>query len=114
MAEEEKKVPYSDIVYRVPGPHAAHNGKNYEYVHVTSKEDHAQKLKDGWSDSLVEAVEGKEAVTVSAKASAPQGDAEPPTRDEAKAKADELGIEYPGNIPTAKLIDLITAKLKDK
>lgn len=108
MAEEEKKVPYSDIVYRVPGPHAAHNGQTYEYAPVTSKEDHAQKLKDGWSDSLVEAVEGK---VKDAKVGKKSEDT-PPTRDEAKAKADELGIKYPSNITTVKLIGLVEEKLK--
>ena len=109
MAEEEKKVPYSDIVYRVPGPHAAHNGQTYEYAPVTSKEDHAQKLKDGWSDSLVEAVEGKTKVV--GGSNVPPEDS-PPTRDEAKAKADELGIKYPSNITTVKLIGLVEEKLK--
>lgn len=104
MSSEEKKVPYSDIVYRVPGPHAAHNGKTYEYVPVTSKEDHTQKLKDGWSDSLVEAVEGKEEAPIDTDSQ--------PTRDEAKAKADELGIKYPGNISTVKLVGLVEEKLK--
>lgn len=104
MAEEEKKVPYSDIVYRVPGPHAAQNGKTFEYAPVTSKEDHAQKLKDGWSDSLVEAVEGKEGGPIDTDSQ--------PTRAEAKEKADELGIKYPRNITTVKLVALIEEKLK--
>ena len=106
MSEDtgEKKVPYSDIVYKCPGPHAGPNGKTYEYRGVSSKEEHAQKLKDGWSDSLMEAVEGvKEDV---------KPDTTPPTRDEAKAKAKELGIEFPGNISTVKLIALIEEKLK--
>lgn len=30
-----------------------------------------------------------------------------------KAKADELGLDYPKNIPTEKLNDLVTAKLAE-
>lgn len=37
----------------------------------------------------------------------------PADREDLKAQADELGIEYPKNIPTEKLKELIDAKLAE-
>lgn len=39
--------------------------------------------------------------------------ADEPDRDELKKQADELGIEYPSNVKTAKLKELIDAKLAE-
>lgn len=39
--------------------------------------------------------------------------ADEPDRDELKRQADELGIEYPSNVKTAKLKELIDAKLAE-
>lgn len=39
--------------------------------------------------------------------------ADEPDRDDLKKQADELGIEYPSNVKTAKLKELIDAKLAE-
>lgn len=35
------------------------------------------------------------------------------SRDELKAKADELGVDYPGNISTAKLLEAVKEKMAE-
>jgi hypothetical protein len=44
----------------------------------------------------------------------PQEQTAPPTYDEMKAKATQLGLEYPGNISKAALLAMITAKLAEQ
>lgn len=46
-----------------------------------------------------------------ATATAKQDDTTPPTRDELKQKADELGLTFAGNISNAKLAEMIEAAL---
>lgn len=58
-------------------------------------------LADGWFRTTGEALEGI------------PSDEEAPTRDELKAKADELGLEYAGNISTKKLAELVAEALED-
>lgn len=52
------------------------------------------------------------AISVDGKAKS-QDDDKPSERDELKAQADELGLQYPGNISTAKLKEMIDAKLAE-
>ena len=56
-------------------------------------------LADGWYRTPAEALEG-----------VPSDDAAP-TREELKTKADELNLEYPGNISTKKLAELVYSAL---
>lgn len=118
----------AEIVYKIPGKNAGPEGKTYDWVKVVSQEDYKQRLNDGWFDTLVEALKGKDKEPVRAREddgtfiaddpSTPDVneayvDNAPPTRKELKEKADELGIKYPKNIKDAKLRRLIEAKLKD-
>lgn len=43
-----------------------------------------------------------------------QEETAPPTYDEMKAKATQLGLEFPGNISKAALLAMITAKLAEQ
>ncbi len=88
------------MVYKHPGPHKIH-GNKFDYSVV---EDIERALKDGWFLTTPEALEA--------------GQPEPtsdvgPTRDEVKQKADELDIEYPKNIKTARLQKLVEDKLDE-
>lgn len=84
-------------------------------VLVNSVEEEA-KLGDGWADAPSDVVpepvvDPRDAEIASLKAQLAAKEAEhEPTRDELKAKAAELGIEFAPNIPTAKLAELIAAK----
>jgi hypothetical protein len=63
-------------------------------------------LAAGWYLTTTEAKAAHEAALQDA------ADNAPPTRDELKRKADELGLSYPGNIPTEKLSAMVDAALK--
>jgi len=94
-----------DIVYKLNGPHFGPNGTTYEYVGVNSEEELKLRLKEGWFDTLDEAVNGKP------KKEAPAKEEGAPSRETVKAKADDLGIEYAKNIGTKKLQKLVEDKL---
>lgn len=104
MAEYEEGFP--TLVYKDGGDHQREGG-TFSYKGVNDPDALKSALSDGWFKSLPEAVSGESV------ADEPIDEVSPPTRDEAKAKADELGIEYAGNIPTKKLIKLIEEKLAD-
>jgi hypothetical protein len=89
------------------------------FVLVESEEAHAEKLAEGWFDTVPEAIAGvsakPELVDLALAPPTPEpgpveGD-EPPTRDELKQKARDLGIEFAPNIPTAKLAELVDLAL---
>lgn len=78
---------YSSIVYRCPGPHQRKGG-TFDYKGVSSEAEHEQARKDGWFDTLPEAIEGKAALI-----ELPPDNA-PPTRAELEQKAKELNIKF--------------------
>lgn len=85
------------MLYKHPGDHNIH-GDMFDYI-VT--EDIDQALKDGWSLTTPEALGEKPANTGA------------PSRDEVKAKADELDIKYRKNISTKKLQKIVEDKLDE-
>src|SRR5262245_53791558 len=78
---------YQEMVYRCPGPYQRPHG-TFDTLGVNSKDEHEQALKDGWFNSLPEAIVGKTAVVEL------PSDSAPPTRDELEQKAKELGIKF--------------------
>jgi hypothetical protein len=94
------------MIYKVGGPHEIHGGL-FHYRTVHDDEELAAALDSGWSMTTHEA----EAVSEKPPVEIPM-DA-PPTRDELKRKAKELGIEFPANIPTDKLAALVADKVKE-
>ena len=107
-----------DIVYRIPGKNHGPEGYNYDWTPVRSEKELKEKLKDGWFDTLEDAVKGERARNdegqyVADDPETPENEAydKPPTRKELKQKADELDIKYANNIPEKKLIKLIEDKL---
>jgi hypothetical protein len=96
---------FPTLVYKCPGDHKCPGG-TFGTQQVKNEEDLKVFLKDGYYATLPEAIEGKVD-----KDESKVVDNSPPTRDEAKVKADELGIDYKPNIPTKKLIELINLKL---
>lgn len=88
------------ILYKSPGKNHGPDGKTFDWVGVSCKDDLAAKLKDGWCETLAEAcgIIDKE---------------EPPTREELEEKAKELNLSYSPNIGDKKLLERITEALKD-
>ena len=117
-----------DIVYKVPGKHHGPAGKTYNYIAVNSEDELKTKLKEGWFNTLDEAVNGKTAKPARAREEDGQykGDdpstpdvneayvsGAPPTRTELEVKAKELGITFRSNIGDKKLLEKIEAKLAE-
>lgn len=92
------------MLYKAPGPHEIHGGR-FDYTIVDDDQIEAT-LAAGWYLTTTEAKAAHESALQEA------ADNDPPTRDELKRKADELGLSYPGNIPTEKLSAMVDAALK--
>ena len=122
---EEVNEAFSEIVYKVPGKNAGPEGKTYDWKGVKSKAELNQTIKDGWHNTLEEAVNIPEPVRARDKEGQYVGDDPstpdvneayvanaPPTRKEITEKAKELGIEFKKNISSEKLLALIEEKLE--
>lgn len=94
---------YPTMVYRCPGPHQRKGG-TFDTRGVKSQEELEAALKDGWFETLPEAIEGK----ASLKELPPET---PPTREELEQKAKELGISFAPNIKDATLAKKISDTL---
>ncbi len=113
------------IVYKVPGKNHGPGSKTYDWMPVKSKEEFEQKLKEGWFNTLEEAVNGKANELERARNDEGEfvGDdpATPfkneayqeaaPTRKEMVAKATELKLKFSKNISDKKLLALIETEL---
>ena len=94
------------MLYKAPGLHEIHGG-HFDYTIVNDNEIEAT-LAAGWYLTTTEAKAAHEEVLQQA------ADNEPPSRDELKQKATELGLTFPGNVSNAKLAEMIDAALADK
>lgn len=92
----------NEIVYKVPGKNHGPRSKTYDWKPVKSEDEFLQALEDGWFDTLEEAVNGKAKVKEIEV---------PPTREELKEKAKELGIVHAKNVTDKTLFGLIKEKL---
>ena len=100
-----------EIVYKVPGNNHGPDGKTFDWKQVKSKEDFEASLKDGWFDTLEEALAGEHKNKIEEKEKVISNDA--PTREEMEFKAKELGLSYHKNISDKKLLALIERNIKD-
>lgn len=96
------------MLYQHPGPHQIHGGR-FDYV-VVPDEHIEEKLAEGWHLTTDAAKAASDAATASAQATADDDAA--PNRDELKAKAKELGLEFPANVPTSRLAEMVAHALK--
>jgi hypothetical protein len=115
----------TEIVYKIPGKNAGPEGKTYDWKPVKSEDEFERAIKEGWFDTLAEAINGKPKELVRARNNegqyigddpeTPENEAyieAPPTRSEMEAKAKELGIKYKKNLSDKKLLKKIEDKLK--
>src|SRR4051794_5380259 len=107
------------MLYKAGGPEEIHGGR-FSTLIVNNDDELDAALADGWSMTTPEAVEAAKAVTnqgaTTDKLAAPVAqdklDNAPPTREELKHKATELGLTFAANIPTDKLAALVDEKLE--
>lgn len=98
---------YEDMVYKCPGPHSRPHG-TFATKGVNSVEEHEATLKDGWHNTLPDAIayaEGK----LPPKAAVV--DNAPPTRAELEQKAKELNIKFDKNTKDETLAKKIAEAL---
>lgn len=107
------------MVYQAGGTEEIHGGCFATKI-VNDQDELDAALADGWHLTTPEATKaassaGGKLETGNAGAAGGEGqdDNAPPTRDELKAKATELGLTFPGNISNAKLAEMIDAALAD-
>lgn len=102
---------YPTLMYRCPGPHFAHDGQTYDYVQVADEPALIERLKGGWSVTLLEAV----AVVTCKDEEADEPDEEAEfTRDELENMASELGVKFDGRTSDAGLLKKVQAALGEK
>ena len=103
------------LVYKAKGKHIRPYG-TYDYVGVNNAEELAEKLSEGWFESLEAAIEAlkpkKFAETPVSKPAEPVSslvvdDSAAPTRQELETKANELGIKFDGRYSDKRLTQLI-------
>ena len=116
--EDKGDVVFMEIVYKIPGKNAGPEGYSYDWSPVKSEVELKEKLKDGWFDTLEDALKGErarddEGQYVADDPETPENEAynKPPTREELKQMATDLDIEFPKNIKDIKLRKLIDEKL---
>lgn len=104
------------MLYKCPGPHEIHGG-HFDYTIVEEEGIEAAKAA-GWHLTTPEAKDAHEAALIAAAKTKEDehlallslGDAtKPPTRDELKQKATELGLLFHPNTGDEKLAALIAA-----
>lgn len=101
---------YPRMLFKFPGNEEMH-GARFATMIVDDEDAHVLASMDGWADTTTEA--RAHAEKPKAEPVAPVVEAEP-DRDALKAEATALGIEFPKNVPTEKLVELIAeAKAKE-
>lgn len=103
------------MVYQAGGTEEIHGGKFATHI-VNDQDELDAALAGGWHLTTTEAKAAAEkpADVGAAGAGAADDDKDddaPPTRDELKTKATELGLTFPGNVSNAKLTEMINAAL---
>lgn len=100
------------MVYKAGGPEEIHGG-HFSTLIVESDDELDDALAKGWRLTTVEAKvtelpERSSATGTTGEGSGSAGgDNAPPTRDELKQKATELGLTFAGNISTDNLAALV-------
>ncbi len=107
---------YPRMMYKAGGGEQIHGGR-FSTLIVHDQDELETALAGGWSRTTPEAVEAARPAKPAPDPAASSGgkpevdDDAPPTRDELKQKANELGLTYAGNISTEKLAALVETAL---
>lgn len=98
------------LMFRSPGPEQCQGG-SYTHKLVHDEEQFSAALQDGFHGTLPEAL-APAPVIIAAKLAEPDDNA-PPTGDELRAKAKELGLMFKRNATDEEIGKLIAAKLAE-
>lgn len=102
---------FPKMMYRAGGDEEIHGAKLRTLV-VNDQDEQDAALADGWHLTTPKAIEADRAVRSGQNDhSLDVDDDTPPTRDEMKAKAAELGLTFAHNISNVKLAELIEQAL---
>lgn len=93
------------MLYQAGGAEEIHGGRFATKI-VNDQDELDAALAGGWALTTTEAA--------AAASGAGANDNAPPTRDELKQKATELGLTFAGNISNAKLAELVDAALAEQ
>ena len=102
------------FVYRCPGAHFGPPGATYDSAIAEDSKELEQLLEDGWSESLVKAVDKFLNPSKSVDDSTESVDDSPVTREELELKARELGVKFDGRTTDALLLKRIEEAIGGK
>lgn len=105
---------FPTIVYKCPGPHWGPSGTTYQSIGVDDQEQFDSKIAQGWSDSLVKAVDAFLNLSQSVDTQEKNDDDSPVTREELELKARELGIKFDGRTSDKTLLKRIEETIGGK
>jgi len=95
---------YPVLVYRCPGEHFGPSGTTYGFTVANDEKECAHLLANGWSESLIKAVDAFLNPSKSVEDFEESADNSPITREELELKARELGIKFDGRTTDALLL----------
>ena len=95
------------FVYRCPGPHFGPSGTTYDSANANDIQEFEKLLSQGWSKSLIDAVDKFLNSQKSVDDFTESDDNAPVTRQELELKASELGIKFDGRTTDALLFKRI-------
>lgn len=107
---------FPTILYRTPGPYRKPGGETYDTEGAADQETFDALTAKGWFPSYQEAVAGKRAGEIIAKAEAFDDaidEVSGPTREELETKAKEIGVSFNARTSDKKLAERIAEKLGD-
>lgn len=97
---------YPRMLYKFPGIEQIHGG-NFATLIVNDEAEQESAAQDGWKETTTEAKD-----PTAQPVSAPQGSDY--DREALKAQAIGLGLEFPKNVPTERLAEMVAeAKAKE-
>ena len=102
------------FVYRCPGANFGPSGTTYGSAVAEDAKQLEHLLADGWSESLVKAVDAFLNPSKSVDDSTESVDDSPVTREELELKARELGIKFDGRTTDALLLKRIEEAIGGK
>lgn len=103
---------FPTALYRCPGLHQCPGG-TFSCIGAEDEEQYAARIAEGWFPTMPEAMAGKAVAPQVAAAQTIEAPA-PLDRDALKAEATALGLDFPKNIPTERLSEMIAeAKAKE-
>lgn len=113
---------YPRMLYKFPGNEEMH-GASFATLIVNDEAEHEDANDNGWASTTTEAREFAEAqklpapvpvVQIEQKPEEAEHEEDAPDRDALKAEAKELGLEFPKNVPTDRLAEMVAeAKAKE-